>query len=434
MANLAPAGAAGASGFADAEGRKAVVQEETLRRFAATVGVDVLRFFDRRQRDERERLGFAALENGGTVRAWKYAHFALDRAQVLIAAAVHPFLFVENADAEGLLLHVIERLRDGELVGLGKFLQHGRFHFVGERVDRFAPVHFLFVVERGFDAIARDLIGDFEDLRVHRHQRHLALRFSHLGREFLLDADHFPGVAVGEFEGLDELRFRQLQGGAFDHDDVVLGADVNQIEIALGALIVRRVGNELAVDATDADGADRAGERNIGNGERGRGAVDGENIGIVLSIRAQQQGDNLSVVEITRGEERAERAIRHPRGERFLFRGTPFAFEIAAGKSPDRRRFLAIINRERKPILAFLDFGGRDCARHHHGVAAGDDDGAVGEFRDFASLDGDLMGPDLGRDLVLHNYFLELANSRPVTSDCRFQPRKTPELKPQIRG
>ena len=32
------------------------------------------------------------------------------------------------------------------------------------------------------------------------------------------------------------------------------------------------------------------------------------------------------------------------------------------------------------------------------------------------------MGPDLGRDLVLHNYFLELANSRPVTLILGFNP------------
>ena len=69
MADLATARAAGAAGFADAERREVVMQDETLRCFAAAVGVDVLRFFDRRQGGERERLGFAALENRGAVRA-----------------------------------------------------------------------------------------------------------------------------------------------------------------------------------------------------------------------------------------------------------------------------------------------------------------------------------------------------------------------------
>ena len=37
---------------------------------------------------------------------------------------------------------------------------------------------------------------------------------------------------MGEFERLDELLFGQFLGGAFDHDDVVLRADINEVEVA----------------------------------------------------------------------------------------------------------------------------------------------------------------------------------------------------------
>ena len=186
-------------------------------------------------------------------------------------------------------------------------------------------------------------------------------------------------MSVRELERLDESSSGSSSADAFDHDDVVFGADVNEIEIALLAFVVRRVGDELAVHAADAHGADRAGKRNIGNAERGGGAVDRENIGIILAVGAEQNRNDLRVVKITRGKERPERPIGHARGERFFFRRAPFAFEIAAGKFPDRRRFFAIIDRERKPILPFLDCGGGDGAGEHDGVAAGDDDGAVGE-------------------------------------------------------
>ena len=132
---------------------------------------------------------------------------------------------------------------------VGKFLQHGRFHFFLQRIDRFAAIDLLLVVERAFDAIAGDLIGHFENLLVHRHQRHLAFRFADLRREFLLDADHFLRVPVRELERLDEIGFGQFQGGAFDHDDVVFRADVNEIEIALVPLVVGRVGDELAIQS-----------------------------------------------------------------------------------------------------------------------------------------------------------------------------------------
>ncbi len=143
-------------------------------------------------------------------------------------------------------------------------------------------------------------------------------------------------------------------------------------------------------------------ERNVRNGQRRGSAVDRENVGIILPIRAQEQRNDLGVVKIACGKERPQRAIRHPRGEGFLLGRAPLALEITAGKFADCRRFFAIIDCERKPILTFLDLGGGDGAAEHHGVTAGNDNGAVGQLRDFASLDRDLEGPDLGRDLVLH--------------------------------
>src|SRR5205085_11065457 len=90
MADLATAGAARPSGNAYAEWREAVMKQKTLRSFTAAIGVDILRFYDRRQRDESERLGFAALKNGRAMRARQDADFARDWTQVLITAAGHP--------------------------------------------------------------------------------------------------------------------------------------------------------------------------------------------------------------------------------------------------------------------------------------------------------------------------------------------------------
>src|SRR5438046_2592286 len=110
MTDLATAGAAGATGFADAERREIIMKEEALRGLTAAISVNVLRFFDGREGDERERLRFAALENGGTMGAREHADFARNRTQVLVTAAVHSLLLVEHADAERLFLDVIECL------------------------------------------------------------------------------------------------------------------------------------------------------------------------------------------------------------------------------------------------------------------------------------------------------------------------------------
>ena len=75
-----------------------------------------------------------------------------------------------------------------------KLLEDSGFHFLFQLVDRLGALDLTWFVERGFDPIARDPISHFENILVHRHQRHLALRFAHLRREFLLDPNHLLGV------------------------------------------------------------------------------------------------------------------------------------------------------------------------------------------------------------------------------------------------
>ena len=99
--------------------------------------------------------------------------------------------------------------------------------------------------------------------------------------------------------------------GAFNHDDIVFCADVNEIEVAHLALDVSRVRNELAIDAAHAHCTNRTCEWDIGNAERGGRTVDRENIRIVLAVSAEQNRNDLRVVKITRGEERAQRPIGH---------------------------------------------------------------------------------------------------------------------------
>ncbi len=85
---------------------------------------------------------------------------------------------------------------------------------------------------------------------------------------------------MSELQGGDEVGLGQFLGFTFDHDHVVFGADVDEVQIAVRTLAVGRVGDELAIDAADAHGSHRAGERNVGNAESGAGAVDEEDIGV----------------------------------------------------------------------------------------------------------------------------------------------------------
>ncbi len=57
---------------------------------------------------------------------------------------------------------------------------------------------------------------------------------------------------------LDELVLGQFLGLALDHDDLVVRADVHEVQVAELALGVGRVDDELAVDPADAHRADGA--------------------------------------------------------------------------------------------------------------------------------------------------------------------------------
>src|SRR5207245_5704822 len=110
VAKLSPPRTARPACFAYSIWWKVVMQTKPLPWFAPAVSINHLRFLDWGERSERDRLGFAALENGRTMRARQDAHFATDRPQILVTAAIDAFLFFQNADAKRLFLDVIECL------------------------------------------------------------------------------------------------------------------------------------------------------------------------------------------------------------------------------------------------------------------------------------------------------------------------------------
>ena len=66
---------------------------------------------------------------------------------------------------------------------------------------------------------------------------------------------------MAEEDRVDQVLLRDLPGAALDHDDGVFGAGDDEVEVRLVALGVGRVEDELAVEASDADRADRRVER-----------------------------------------------------------------------------------------------------------------------------------------------------------------------------
>ena len=233
------------------------------------------------------------------------------------------------------------------------------------------------------------MVGDFGDRVGNREEWHAAFGFADCCGEVALGLNDDAHGVAGEVEGFVELRFGKFRGGTFDHDDLLTIADIDEVEVAVLAVGMGRVDDELAIDAADANSADRACERNVRNAKRGGGTVDREHVRVILTIRTQEERDDLSVVEVTLGEERTQRTVGHAGGEDFLLGGTAFALEVTAGEFADCSGLFLVFDGEREEILAFLDGGSRDGCDDHDRVAGADSYGAVGEFREFAGFKND---------------------------------------------
>jgi len=79
-----------------------------------------------------------------------------------------------------------------------------------------------------------------------------------------------------------------------------------RVEVAFRHLIVRRIGNKLSFDATDADGAERPGPRNVAEHQRRRRAHERGMSGFVLTIGAQQDALHLDFIIPAPGEQGAD--------------------------------------------------------------------------------------------------------------------------------
>ena len=284
VAGFAAGGHAETAGLTHREGREVVVQEERALARAAGDGVDFLGILGGTEGREDETLGFAALEERGTMDARKHVNFTRDSTEIQRLAAVGAFAALDDRIAVNLLLELLEGHLD--LAGV-------------EDVAEFSLTGSLGLLDHGLHGVATFLLGSEEDcllelvafgghafadgegLRFADNEREDALGLGvHRGELALGGDDRLDGL-LGVFEGGDEIGFGQLVSRTFDHHHVALVADVDEIQVGLILLFVGRVDDELAGDATEADTGDRSVPRNVGAKESGGSAVHHEHVGVV---------------------------------------------------------------------------------------------------------------------------------------------------------
>ena len=232
-----------------------------------------------------------------------------------------------------------------------------------------------------------DAVGEGEHRARAGLEERRALGLADRLAELLLDVDERLQGAVAEQDRLGHDGLGQELGARLDHHDRVARAGDDEVELRVGELAVRRVDDELAIDPADADGADGAGERDLADRQRGRRGDGAEDVGLVLLVGREDGDDELDVVLVALGEERADGAVGQPGGQRGRLGRARLALDEAARDLARGVHPLLELDREREEVKAWARV--RPVGRpEHHGVAVTDGDGTAGEPCELAGLDG----------------------------------------------
>ena len=153
-------------------------------------------------------------------------------------------------------------------------------------------------------------LGELEHGVGERLQVRQALGLADLLAQLVLHVDERGDRPVGEHDRLGHHVLGQDLDAGLDHHDRVAGAGHDQVELRLGELAGGRVEDELAVDPADVDRTDRALERDLADRECRRRGDRAQDVELVLLVRGQGGDDDLDVILVPLGEQRADRAGR----------------------------------------------------------------------------------------------------------------------------
>ncbi len=174
--------------------------------------------------------------------------------------------------------------------------------------------------------------------------------------------------------------FFHFVSARFNHHDAFGGADDHDVDLALALLVVGGVDDEFIVDQADAHGANRTSERDIGEAEGNRCAVDPGNIGIVFGIGRKHEGDDLSFGAEAFREERTNGTVNLTAGQNFALAHASFALDKAARNAASSVGVFAIVNGQRKEIDADAGLGVGAGGCQNYGFADANDRRSVSLF------------------------------------------------------
>ncbi len=199
-------------------------------------------------------------------------------------------------------------------------------------------------------------------------------------------AQIFFDFGVTELDGVDHRLFFHFFRARLDHHDRFGGAYDHDVQQALAHLVVRRIDDERAVDQAHAHRADGPEERNVGQRQRARRAVDAENVGIVVAVGGEHKGNDLGLALEALGKHGTHRPVDLAAGEHFALAHAAFALDEAAGKASTGVGVFAVVHGEREKVDAFARIGVGGRGGEHNVIAQADDGCSVGLLGQFSGF------------------------------------------------
>ncbi len=374
--------------------------------------VDAHLLLEGAHRDDAQRLGLPAREERRAMRPRRHANFDRDVADLVLGAPVGPLLLNGDALADDGLLELVERHlgRRAALLGgherlLGGTLG-GRGGVLGEHrlLDRLGGLLALeLVLDLGglVEGLAVGGANRVEHAGVDGDRGELFLRLPRFAREVPLEGAELLDLGVGDVERVEDLGLGDLVRAGLHHQDRLLGAGHDQVELrgVLRILEEVRLGgihDEVSIHLADPHGAHGGGERDVGEHQRRRRTVHREDVIGMNVVDRQRDRHQLGVIAPFLREQRPDRPVDHPRGQRPLLTGATLALEERAGDFPGRVHPLLDVHRQREEIdvaEAPCDGGCED-----HRVPLANDHRARGLLGHPAGLKRDLAAGDLHGD------------------------------------
>ena len=390
VADFAALRGADAAGLTGGVRRHLVVVHVTLG-LRAGQRVDLLLHLEHVQGGNAQNLGFATLEQGGSVHARHDVHFGGQGANVAQATAVDAVVLGQDAATHDLALQLLERVADflfllgfvhvGELAcegGLDAFLDlvdavltrqllrdgQGFIEIgVGDLVDTVVQIVGVLREQLEFLGFLRcDLLELILGLANHLDE---GLRgFQTTGDDFLIRlglafvVDEGPGVLARTGFDHGDRDVAVLDDAASDHD----------FEHGTVTFAPTREGDPLAVDQGQAHAGDRAGERQAGNHGGGGSCVQRDDIVRVVRVDREHGFHDLHLVAQGVGEQRTQRTVDDTACEDGLGARTAFTTEEGARDLSCGVHLLFHINGQREEVVVLLRAGACGGGGKHHRI------------------------------------------------------------------